>query len=54
MTSLSEIVDVVIGVDTHVHTHSAAALDVHTGGGPGRAHGRDHPRRLRAARGLRR
>jgi transposase len=32
MTSLSEIVDVVIGVDTHVHTHSAAALDVHTGG----------------------
>ncbi len=32
MTSLSEIVDVVIGVDTHVHTHSAAALDARTGG----------------------
>jgi len=32
MTSLSEIVDVVIGVDTHVHTHSVAALDARTGG----------------------
>ena len=32
MTSLSEIVDVVIGVDTHVNTHSAAALDARTGG----------------------
>jgi transposase len=29
---LSEIVDVVIGVDTHVLTHSAAAVDAHTGG----------------------
>ncbi len=29
---LSELVDVVIGVDTHVETHSAAAVDVRTGG----------------------
>lgn len=29
---LSEVVDVVIGVDTHVETHSAAAIDVRTGG----------------------
>jgi transposase len=28
---LSEVVDVVIGVDTHVETHSAAAVDVRTG-----------------------
>ncbi|HXY44028.1 MAG TPA: IS110 family transposase [Acidimicrobiales bacterium] len=32
MDSLSDIVDVVIGVDTHVETHSAAALDARTGG----------------------
>jgi transposase len=32
MDSLSEIVDVVIGVDTHVGTHSAAALDTKTAG----------------------
>ncbi len=31
MTSLTDVVDVVIGVDTHVHTHSAAAVDAHTG-----------------------
>jgi transposase len=31
MTSLTDLVDVVIGVDTHVHTHSAAAVDAHTG-----------------------
>lgn len=31
MTSLTDVVDVVIGVDTHVHTHSAAAIDAHTG-----------------------
>jgi transposase len=31
MDSLSEIVDVVIGVDTHVETHSAAAVNAHTG-----------------------
>src|SRR5690348_17258969 len=27
LTDLREVVDVVIGVDTHVHTHSAAAID---------------------------
>lgn len=32
MDSLSQIVDVVIGVDTHVATHSAAAVDTRTGG----------------------
>jgi transposase len=32
MESLSEIVDVVIGVDTHVDTHTAAAVDARTGG----------------------
>jgi transposase len=32
MDSLSQIVDVVIGVDTHVATHSAAAVDARTGG----------------------
>jgi transposase len=32
MDSLSEIVDVVIGVDTHVRTHSAAAVNARTGG----------------------
>ena len=32
MDSLSEIVDVVIGVDTHVATHSAAAVGARTGG----------------------
>ncbi|MGO9150211.1 MAG: IS110 family transposase [Acidimicrobiales bacterium] len=31
MDSLSEIVDVVIGVDTHVATHSAALVSAHTG-----------------------
>jgi transposase len=29
---LSEVVDVVVGVDTHVRTHSAAAVDARTGG----------------------
>jgi transposase len=32
LTDLREVVDVVIGVDTHVHTHSAAVVDVATGG----------------------
>ena len=27
LTDLRELVDVVIGVDTHVHTHSAAVVD---------------------------
>jgi len=31
LTDLRETVDVVIGVDTHVHTHSAAAVDAGTG-----------------------
>ena len=31
MTSLTDLVDIVIGVDTHVLTHSAAALDTRTG-----------------------
>lgn len=32
LTDLREVVDVVVGVDTHVHTHSAAAVDARTGG----------------------
>jgi transposase len=32
MTSLADVVDVVIGVDTHVDTHSAAVVDARTGG----------------------
>ncbi|WP_395690555.1 IS110 family transposase [Nocardioides sp.] len=32
LTDLSDLVDVVIGVDTHVDTHAAAAIDVRTGG----------------------
>jgi transposase len=32
LTDLREVVDVVIGVDTHVHTHSAAAVNARTGG----------------------
>ena len=32
LTDLREVVDVVIGVDTHVHTHSAAAINARTGG----------------------
>jgi len=32
LTDLRAVVDVVIGVDTHVHTHSAAAVDTATGG----------------------
>jgi transposase len=31
VTRLSEVVDVVIGVDTHVQTHTAAAVDARTG-----------------------
>ena len=40
MTSLTdpgEVVDVVIGVDTHVNTHSAAALNIATSGRRARA-----------------
>ena len=32
LTDLREVVDVVIGVDTHVHSHSAAIVDARTGG----------------------
>ena len=32
LTDLREVVDVVIGVDSHVHTHSAAVVDTATGG----------------------
>jgi len=32
LTDLREVVDIVIGVDTHVHTHSAAVVDTATGG----------------------
>src|SRR4051812_37550331 len=32
LTDLREVVDVVIGVDTHDHTHSAAVIDTATGG----------------------
>ena len=32
LTDLREVVDVVIGVDTHVKTHSAAVVDTATGG----------------------
>src|SRR5262245_59781385 len=32
MTSLAEVVDVVIGVDTHKHTHTAAVVKAGTGG----------------------
>jgi len=32
LTDLRNLVDVVIGVDTHVHTRSAAAIDARTGG----------------------
>ena len=32
LTDLGEVVDVVIGVDTHVRTHSAAVVDAATGG----------------------
>lgn len=32
MTSLAEVVDVVIGVDTHKHTHTAAVVAASTGG----------------------
>lgn len=31
MISLTDVVEVVIGVDTHVHSHSAAAVDARTG-----------------------
>ena len=35
LTDLREVVDVIIGVDTHVHTHSAAVVETGTGAGEG-------------------
>ena len=32
MSMLAELVEVVIGVDTHAQTHTAAVLDASTGG----------------------
>ena len=32
MTMLAEIVDIVVGVDTHKHTHTAAVVRAATGG----------------------
>ena len=32
MTSLTEIAEIVIGVDTHVDTHTAAVVETTTGG----------------------
>ena len=32
LTDLRQTVDVVIGVDTHVNTHTAAVVDTRTGG----------------------
>src|ERR687894_87569 len=37
MSMLAELVEVVIGVDTHSQTHTAAVLDARTGGGLARA-----------------
>src|SRR3954453_855409 len=57
LTDLREVVDVVIGVDTHVHTHSAAVLDSATGGALGEitalAEGGGARRGLRRAGGVR-
>ena len=46
LTDLREVVDVVIGVDTHVHTHSAAVVDAATGGVLGEITVRRHPRAM--------
>ena len=54
LTDLRDVVDVVIGVDTHVHTHSAAAVDASHRRGARRDHRRGHRRRLRPACGVRR
>ena len=49
MTMLAELVDVVIGVDTHKHTHTAAVVAAATGGLVAETDGRDRPGRLPAA-----
>ena len=37
MSMLAKLIEVVIGVDTHKHTHTAAVLDARTGGVMARA-----------------
>ena len=49
MTMLAELVDVVIGVDTHKHTHTAAVITAATGAVV-EAQRRHRPRRLRRPR----
>ena len=46
LTDLREVVDVVIGVDTHVHTHSAAVVDTATGESSTRSPSRRQPRAM--------
>src|SRR3954449_5666969 len=53
LTDLREVVDVVIGVDTHVHTHSAAMLDTATSGVLGEITVEGNSRGLRRAGGVR-
>ena len=43
MTMLAEVVDVVIGVDTHKHTHTAAVIDAATGASLDEADRRHRP-----------
>jgi hypothetical protein len=51
LTDLREVVDVVIGVDIHVHTYSAAVLDTATGGVLQPSRRNDQPRRRQIAAG---
>ena len=44
LTDLREVVDVVVGVDTHVGSHSAAVIDAGTGGVIGEATVKQQPR----------
>jgi hypothetical protein len=53
LTDLREVVDVVIGVDTHVHTHCAAVVDAATGGVLKRDHRRGDSPGLWRAGGVR-
>jgi transposase len=54
MISLPEIAEVVIGVDTHVRTHSAAAVDARTGGVLGEVTAPATPEGYQGPGGLRR
>src|SRR3954451_22565787 len=45
MSMLADLVEVVIGVDTHKDSHTAAGLEVRTGGVPARASGPADPDR---------